>query len=93
MKLPLQILSAMVTDHDIRLLLEHRRQIAVTWCVEDVQSVRPDLTDEQSWAVLQQCRHVHDCDVGFNWLLIETVADDMFPDSNDYSADPEETGA
>jgi hypothetical protein len=64
---------------DIHQLLEQRREVAVIWCVEDVQSVRPDLNDDQAWKVLQRCRHVHDCEVGFNWLLIEIVADDLFP--------------
>ena len=65
---------------DIDELLIRRKQVAVIWSVEDVQSVRRDLTDAQSWEVLQQCRQVHDCELGFNWLLIETVADDLFPE-------------
>jgi hypothetical protein len=65
---------------DIHELLIRRKQVAVIWSVEDVQSVRPDLTDAQSWEVLQHCRQVHDCELGFNWLLIETVADDLFPE-------------
>jgi hypothetical protein len=64
---------------DIHDLLAERRQVAVVWSVEDVQSVRPDLTDEQAWEILQQCRKVHDCEIGFSWLLIETVADDLYP--------------
>lgn len=64
---------------DIHQLLEQRRQVAVIWSVEDVQSVRPGLNDDQSWEVLQQCRKVHDCEVGFTWLLINYVADDLFP--------------
>ena len=65
---------------DLQELLAKRRQVAVIWSVEDVQSVRADLTDEQSWEVLKQCRDVHDCEIGFSWLLIETVAEDMFPE-------------
>jgi hypothetical protein len=68
---------------DIHEFLARRRQVAVIWCVEDVQGVRPHLTDDQAWEVLQQCRRVHDCEVGFNWLLIETVADDLFPREDD----------
>ncbi|MCC7290444.1 MAG: hypothetical protein IT449_00110 [Phycisphaerales bacterium] len=64
---------------DIHLLLAERRQVAIIWSIEDVQSVRPDLTDDQSWHVLQRCIRAHDCEVGFNWMLIECVADDLYP--------------
>jgi hypothetical protein len=65
---------------DIHGLLARRRQVAVIWCIEDVQGIRPDLSDEKAWQVLQQCEKAHDCEAGFNWLLIETVADDLFPE-------------
>lgn len=68
---------------DIHALLEQRRQVAVIWSVEDVQSVRPGLNDDQAWEVLQQCSKVHDCEVGFTWLLIEYVADDLFPSTKE----------
>jgi len=64
---------------DVHQLLEDRRQVAVIWCTEDVQEVRPDLTDDEAWQVLQRCHKIHDCEVGLSWLLIETVADDIFP--------------
>ena len=70
-------------DIDIHKLLDTRRQVAVIWSIEDVQEMRRDLDEEQSWQVLQRCRKVHDCEVGFNWLLIETVADDLFPEPSD----------
>lgn len=59
-------------------LLGERRQVAVVWSIEDVQGVRPDLNDDQAWKVLQRCDKYHDCELGFNWLLIETVADDLY---------------
>jgi hypothetical protein len=64
---------------DVYDLLAKRKQVAVIWSVEDVQSVRGDLDDDQAWKVLQQCERVHDCEVGFTWLLIDCVADDLFP--------------
>ncbi len=70
-------------DVDIHALLAETRQVAVIWSIEDVQSVRPDLNDGQAWEVLQQCLKVHDCEVGFTWLLIRYVADDMFPGKGD----------
>jgi len=41
--------------------------------------VRPDLTDDQAWEVLVECRDKHNCEYGFNWDLIEIVADELFP--------------
>jgi hypothetical protein len=64
---------------NIRKVFEHRRQVAVIWGIEDVQSVRPHISDDQAWEVLCQCRRIHDCSYGFTWELIEFVADDMFP--------------
>jgi len=64
---------------DIHDVLKQRRQVAVIWSIEDVQGMRPDLNDDHAWEVLQQCERVHDCDVGFTWLLIEIVAEDLFP--------------
>lgn len=63
---------------DIQQLLRQRRQVAVVWSVEDVQHVRPDLTDDQAWEVLERCRHKHDCEWGFTSNYIEDVADDLF---------------
>ena len=68
---------------DIHELLKQRRQVAVIWSIEDVQGTRPDLNDDQAWEVLMQCEHVHDCEVGFTWMLIETVASDLFPSPED----------
>ena len=64
---------------NVHQLLEERRQVAVIWSTDDVQDVRPDLSEDQAWQVLRQCRRAHDCEVGFTWLLIETMADDLFP--------------
>lgn len=77
------------THVDVHALLEERRQVAVIWSIADVQYRRTHLSDDQAWEVLQQCRHVHDCSVGFTWELIDCVADDMFPMSN-HGTEPEE---
>jgi len=65
-------------DLDIHALLASRRQITVIWCTEDVQSIRPDLTGDQAWEVLQRCKKFHDCEVGFNWLVLAAVANGMY---------------
>jgi hypothetical protein len=66
-------------DINVHELLEQRREVAIIWCIEDVQELRPDLDDDQSWQVLQRCQRVHDCNHGFTWDLIQYVADDLFP--------------
>lgn len=65
---------------DIHRLLRTRRQVAVIWCIDDVKQVRPDLTDDQAWEVLQRCYDKHACDVGLTWTTIEMAADGMFPE-------------
>lgn len=65
-------------DNLIRKLLNHQRQVAVTWCIADVKHLRPDLTDEQAWEVLQRCEDKHDCEWGFTWTFIGDVARELF---------------
>jgi hypothetical protein len=66
------------TDIDIPALLAERRQIAVIWCIEDVQEVRPDLTEGQSWEVLQATKRYHDATIGINWDVLDCHADLLF---------------
>jgi len=65
-------------DIDIDALLADRKQIALIWSIEDVQEVRPDLTDEQAWEVLQQVKNDHDATLGVTWDTLEWVAKDLF---------------
>lgn len=66
--------------HDINIheLLADRKQIAIVWSVEDVQEVRPDLTDEQAWEVLQAVERQHDATIGITWLTLECAAEVFF---------------
>lgn len=59
---------------DIDWLLHQRRLIAHIWSVEDVQSVRPDLTDDQAWQVLLTVEHSLDSNLGITWATIEQAA-------------------
>ena len=68
-------------DIDIYALLAERKQIALIWSVEDVQEVRPDLTNEQAWEVLQQVKSDHDATIGVNWETLEWAAQDLFGDA------------
>ena len=62
------------------MLDEKTKTVAIEWGVEDVQSERPDLNDEQSWEVLKAVIDRHDANIGVNWEFIGAVADDMFPE-------------
>jgi hypothetical protein len=62
-------------------LLAARGQIALGWSIEDVQEVRPDLTAEQAWEVLQQVERHHDATIGITWNTLETVAEIFFGDA------------
>lgn len=54
-------------------------QIAIYWHIEDVQSIRPDLTNHQAGRVLKHLKDNHDASVGIYWEVIEIVADILYP--------------
>ena len=60
-------------------LLAKHRQIAAIWAIEDVKGLRPHLTDDQAWEVLERVGDKHDAEWGISWTTLETVADDLFP--------------
>ena len=55
------------------------KQIAIIWSIEDVHSVRPDLTDEQAFDVLQAVERRHDATIGVNWDTLSHHAESLFP--------------
>jgi hypothetical protein len=55
------------------------KEIAIFWHIEDIQSVRSDLTNEQASDVLENLKDNHDANSGINWKIIEIVADCLFP--------------
>lgn len=55
------------------------KQIAIIWHIEDVQNVRPDLTNHQAGKVLKHLKDNHDASVGIHWEVIEIVADILYP--------------
>lgn len=71
-----------MTNHDIDIHkhLAERKQIADVWGTGDVQSVRPDLTDDQAWEVLQKVERNHDANFGINWEVLECQADALYPE-------------
>ena len=68
-----------VNGHVRKLLAKHHR-VAVIWCAEDVREMRPDLSEDQAWEVLQAVDDYHDAESGISWTTLETVADDLFPE-------------
>lgn len=73
--------SSVSDEIDVEALLAARRQIAAIWGIEDVELIRPDLSDDQRWEVLQGVAMLHDADSGIDWMMIEQVADDLFGDA------------
>lgn len=68
------------TDNiDINAILAKRGQIAVPWSIEDVQGIRPHLTAEQAWEVLEEVKRKHDAEYGISWTTLEVWADELFP--------------
>ena len=65
-------------DLYIHQLLAKHHKIAAIWCIEDVKHLRPDLTDDQAWDVLEQVKDLHDAEYGISWTTLETVAYDLF---------------
>ncbi len=74
-------LSECDIDNLIQQLLRRRRQVAVIFCVADVKGIRPDLSDEQCWDVLERCMDQHDCEWGFTWSFITDIAQELFGDT------------
>lgn len=67
-------------DHiDLEDLLRSRRQIASVWGTQDIREVRPDLSNDQAWEVLQECERRHDCEIGLTWSLMSLTAAELFP--------------
>lgn len=59
---------------------EDRETISISWNVDDVQTVRPDLGKSECEKVLYAVKAFHDMNVGVNWVVIEDMADLLFPE-------------
>ncbi len=71
--------QALDVNRQVHELLAKHHSIAAIWCTDDVRGVRPDLTEEQAWEVLQQVLEHHDAEWGINWTTLEATADELFP--------------
>ena len=63
---------------NVHQLLAGRKQIAAIWNVEDVQGIRPDLTDDQAWELLEEVSRKHDAECGISRTTLEIIADELF---------------
>lgn len=63
----------------VHALLAKHRSIAAIWCTDDVKGIRPHLTDDQAWQVLEETGRKHDAEYGISWTTLEQFANEMFP--------------
>ncbi len=68
------------SNADIHRLLASRRRVAIVWDTGDVREVRPDLTDDQAWQVLERVVRTHDANLGISWDVLDAVAEHLFPE-------------
>jgi hypothetical protein len=61
-------------------LLARERRIAIIWQTDDVLEVRPDLTEDQAWEVLQLAEADHDANHGICWETLVITAESLFPE-------------
>lgn len=74
---------------DIHQFLDTNREIAVIWEVDDVLVLRPELSDEQAWQVLQHAKRHHDAGIGLNWESLEAAAEALYgPEPETSDANP-----
>lgn len=78
---------------DLDRLHTERREIGVVWMIEDVTSLRPDLTEEQAWDVLLEADRRHDATIGINLEVLHYHAERLFGEAPEADeSDNEEAG-
>ena len=58
---------------------DNSNSIAIIWCIDDVKSIRPDLSDDECMEVLRYEDSKHDASMGVSWDTLEWNADYLFP--------------
>lgn len=64
-------------------LIDKRYAMAIVWQIDDVLSIRPDLTEEQAGEVLGRVEDIHDASIGVSWGTLEAVASDLYPEEDE----------
>ncbi len=54
--------------------------IILTWTIDDVEHIRPDLTKQQKREVLAIVERRFDAELGVNWDVLHTWAEHLFPE-------------
>lgn len=70
--------AAQEFELDIDDLLHDNRMIGHLWSIPDVRSIRPDLSDEQAWQILQHLDQQYDGSLGMSWNDLKRVAEQLF---------------
>ena len=87
-----EVFDFMDADHEIEIdvhqLLDENRHIAHIWGIDDVRHLRPDLSADQAWEVLQTVERRLNSEFGINWDFIRDTADELYP-KRDLPPDPE----
>ena len=52
-------------------------EIAIIWDISDVKSINSDLSDDECREVLIRAKDNHDANVGINWEVLETIAQNI----------------
>ena len=48
------------------------------WYIDDVKDSVPNITDQQARDVLESLGRYHDANLGINWEVIQSTADQLF---------------
>ncbi|MEM7811341.1 MAG: hypothetical protein AAF532_07690 [Planctomycetota bacterium] len=62
--------------------LELHRMVGIVLSVDFVTDIRPDLDEDQAWAVLQRVKAVMDSDRGPEENLVREYADELYPEGD-----------
>ena len=58
-------------------------RLYITWSVEDIKEMKPELTEEQCKEVLSYLGRQHDASIGINWEVINTTISMMVFDEEE----------
>lgn len=72
-------LNAKIYEHRFEIgIPDPEYQVGIVWSIDDVQEVRPDLTDGQALQVLRFVKDEHDAEFGINWDTLRAMANTMY---------------
>ena len=72
-----------ISELDQYEMVDKRYAMAIVWQIDDVLSIRPDLTEEQAGEVLGRVEDCHDASIGVSWDTLEIYAEEMYPEGDE----------